>query len=139
MPSTELQELWGGKVERSVDGVTFTRVARVIGVKVPEVTFEKKKTTSLDSAARVNEYRKGMGEPGEFSVTCYYDSVNYGLAADDAAAAHRFYRITLPAGDKFDFKALVQITPPETSELDGVLEYTIGGSVSGAVTFVKVA
>lgn len=135
MAGEELQELWGGKVERSADGAAFTRVGKVIGVKVPEVSFDPKQVTSLDTPDRVHEYRKGFGDPGEFSVTCQYTSDGYDAAMDDQARAATFYRVTLENGDTFEMKVLASATPPEPGELDDTLEFSIKGKVSGAVEF----
>lgn len=129
-------ELWDGTVERSADGVTFTAVAKVLGVKVPQVSFEKKRTTTLDNNVKVHTYKKGFGEPGDFSVTCQYDIAGYTAALADHGRASTFYRVTMSDGSQFECEVLAQVTPPEPTELDGVLEFAIGGPVSGSVDWV---
>ncbi|PJE26813.1 hypothetical protein SAMN06297129_2983 [Pseudooceanicola antarcticus] len=130
-------ELFGGSVERSEDGVTFTPVAKVTGVSVPTLTKNTRQRTTLDSPSKIHEYGEGFAEPGDLSISCLYDRAGFVAAkADEARAGGTFYRITLENGDTFD---CLMITPVvEVSgldQLDADATFTISGKTTGETEF----
>lgn len=133
------QEFFGGSIERSVDGVAFTAVALVRGVKVPEMSVDMQDITTNDNASRVKTYRPKFADPGELSITCKSNDAGLAAAyADQArtlAGSATHYRVTLPSGARWDFETFPTVTPPEWSEVDDELQFTIKGKCSGEIEF----
>jgi hypothetical protein len=135
------RELFGGKVEFSTDGVSYTRVPAVKGVKVPELALETKKRNSLDNTSRINTYRAGWADPGEFSISCWADDGDleqaYTLQARSVAQGVKTsFRITLESGSTWDFECFPMVTPPDAGDVESDLEFSIKGKVSGEIEFV---
>lgn len=130
-------ELWGGSVERSADGLTYTSVAMVTGVSVPTLTKNTRQRTTLDSPSKIHEYGEGFAEPGDLSISCIYSSAGFTAAKEDEArAGGTYYRITLANGDAFDCHMITPVV--ETGGLDSLdadATFTISGKTSGETEF----
>nr|WP_321509480.1 phage tail tube protein [uncultured Celeribacter sp.] len=137
------KEFWGGAVSRSPDGVTFTEIRGVKGVKVPELSFDMKTRKSLDSPDRTVRKRVGWADPGEFEIVIYDDEGDIDAAYADQdrtlSGASTFYRIAFATGKAWEFEAFPTVTPPAPGEVDDDLEFTIKGAVSGLPEFTAAA
>lgn len=131
-------ELWGGTVERSTDGTTFTDVVRVKGIVLPTLSKSKRQITSLDSPTRVHEYKEGFGDPGQLEIRCIYTRDGYQAAlADQARTDSTFYRITLENGDAFTIEGVaVVVETTGLDDLDNIAEFALRMETSGSVGFV---
>ncbi|MGI3166003.1 hypothetical protein [Pseudooceanicola sp. 200-1SW] len=134
-------ELWGGSVERSADGVTYTPIAMVTGVTVPTLTKNTRQRTTLDSPAKIHEYGEGFAEPGDLSISCLYTEAGYVAAkADEARAGGTYYRIILAGGGSWDCHMITPVV--ETGgldQLDSDATFTISGKTSGETEFTPAA
>lgn len=136
---------WGGKVERSLTGVTasFTTIPEAKGLVTPSPTTDYQEVTSLDSIGRTREYVKGLIDPGEITLNCNYTSLGWEQQiADQAASDAIYYKVTLPmlgaqtAGDVFTFRGF----PTAAIQADDVgipIAMTVTIKITGAVTWVK--
>lgn len=134
---------YGAKVERSLDGTTYTEIPECKGVAVPVVETEYLDATSLDSPNGFREYVKGLKDAGIISVPAGYTADGYEQQlADQAADEPVYYRTTMkPApgqetGDRFTFRGFPtpQLEAGAVGELVGM---TISIRTSGDVTWVK--
>jgi|TARA_R110000737_G_scaffold210648_2_gene228297 hypothetical protein len=134
-------ELWGGKVERSPDGLTYSRVAKVTGVSVPTLTKNTRQRTTLDSPAKIHEYGEGFAEPGDLSISCLYTSEGFAAAKEDEArAGGTYYRITLASGDAFDCRMITPVVEVAgLDQLDADATFTLSGKTSGETEFTAAA
>ena len=130
-------ELWGGSVERSTDGTTFTDVAKVKGIVLPTLSKSKRQITSLDSPTRVHEYKEGFGDPGQLEIRCIYTRDGYQAAlGDQARTDSTFYRITLENGDAFIVEGVsVVVEVTGLDELDAIAEFALRMETSGSMQF----
>lgn len=130
-------ELWGGSVERSTDGTTFTDVAKVKGIVLPTLSKSKRQITSLDSPTRVHEYKEGFGDPGQLEIRCIYTRDGYQAAlTDQSRADSTFYRITLENGDAFIVEGVsVVVEVTGLDELDAIAEFALRMETSGSMQF----
>lgn len=103
---------YGGSLERSDDGVTFTRIPEVSGIAIPQTTTEYQDVTSLDSEGGFREYIKGLKDAGEVTVPMRYTADGYEQMVEDQNAADAiYYRATMrpqrdqSTGDVFEFRA----------------------------------
>lgn len=102
---------WGGTLERSDDGVTYTAVPRVRGLVLPKPTQEWVDVTSLDSPNGFREHIPGLQDIGEVTVTCGYTRDGYqAWITDEQATTATYYRGTLANGDIFEFQAYPRAT-----------------------------
>lgn len=133
------KEFFGGEVSRSVDGITFTKIDGVKGVKVPDISLDMKTRKSLDSPERVLRKRPGFADPGDFEITVYNDEGNLDAAYSDQtrtlSGASTFYRVAFGSGTKWEFESYPTVTAPAPGEVDDDLEFTIKGAVSGLPEF----
>ena len=130
---------YGGSVERSADGVTYTEIPEVKGIAVPSITTEYPEVTSLDSPDGFREYIKGLKDPGEITLTAGYTPAGMTQQlADQALAAAAYYRVTLraapsqSAGDVFTFRGFPTPTPVDNGvgePMDMSIQIRITGSV----------
>ncbi|WP_066706966.1 phage tail tube protein [Celeribacter ethanolicus] len=137
------KEFFGGVVRRSPDGLTFTEIRGVKGVKIPELSIDMKTRKSLDSPDRVVRKRPGWADPGEFEIVVYDDEGDIDEAMADQArtlsGASTFYEIEFATGKKWAFESFPMVTPPAPSEVDVDIEFTIKGAVSGLPEFTPAA
>lgn len=134
---------WGGKVERSLEGTTYTSIPEAKGLVTPSPTTEYQDVTSLDSLNRTREFVKGLIDPGEISLSCNYTSLGYEQQiADQAEDDAIFYRVTMPplngqvAGDVFTFRGFP--TPAiESDDVGAPIGMAVTVRITGAVTWVK--
>lgn len=130
---------YGGTVERSADGVTYTAIPEVKGIAVPTITTEYPEVTNLDSPDGFREYIKGLKDPGEITLTCGYTPAGMTQQlADQALPDAAYYRVTLrPApsqstGDRFTFRGFPTPTPVDNGvgePMDMSIQIRITGNV----------
>lgn len=134
---------WGGKIERSLNGTTYTAIPEARGIAVPTPTTEYQDVTNLDSADRTREFVKGLIDPGEITLNCNYTTAGYeqqiGDQAEDEAI---YYRATMPAlagqvtGDVFTFRGFP--TPSIAADDAGApMSMTVTIRITGAVSWTK--
>lgn len=130
-------ELYGGTVERSADGLTFTPVALVTGVSVPTLTRATRQRTTLDSPSKIHEYGEGFADPGDLSISCLYSSAGFAAAKEDEGrAGGTYYRITLENGDIFDCLVITPVVEVGgIDQIDSDATLTISGKTSGETEF----
>jgi hypothetical protein len=134
---------YGGKVERSLNGTTWTDIPEVKGIAVPNITQEFQEVTSLDSEDGFREYVKGLKDAGEISLQAGYTADGYEQQiADQAEDDAIFYRVTMRAqpgqttGDKFEYKGFPTPTL-EAGAVGDVVNMNITIRTTGAVTWTK--
>ena len=127
---------FGGKQERSTDGVEFVKVIGCKGLAIPKVETEYLDATDLDSLDDFREWAKGLKDGGVIEMPCHYSSAGYAQQlADEAAAEPIYYRVTLrPAadqttGDVFEYRGF-----PTPAVESGDLGELIGMMVSVRTT-----
>lgn len=137
MPSTEIIA-FGGVVERSRNGTTWTRIAKVKAFGIPQVNQDFQETTSLDSPDGFREYTKGLKDIGEVTIQASYSPAEYETQlADQAFADPIYYRVTMAksgtqsGGDVATFRGfpVPRITPNglgEVVNMDIVIRTTGG-------------
>lgn len=131
---------FGGSVEVSSDGSTWSAVPEARGIPVPEKTQEYPEVTSLDSTGGFREFIAGLKDPGELSFECNYTEAGMTLIEGlDGVLAH--VRVTFPqqpgqasAGDVFSFRAFLTATPT-ADDVGAPVLMTVQARVSGARTF----
>jgi len=137
------KEFFGGSVRRSPDGVTWTEIRGVKGVKVPDLSIDMKTRKSLDSPERVIRKRAGWADPGEFEIVVYDDEGDIAAAYADQtrtlSGASTFYQIEFASGKMWEFEAFPLVTPPAPGEVDEDIEFTLKGAVSGLPEFTAAA
>lgn len=134
---------YGGTVERSVDGVTWTVIPRCKGIAIPSVETEYVEVTSLDSPDGFREYIKGLRDAGVIALSAGYTADGYEQQlADQAESGAIYYRTTLPVqegqttGDIFEFRGFP--TPmPEGNDVGALVGMTISIRTTGDVTWTK--
>lgn len=141
--TTETGIAWGGKVERSINGTTYTSIPEARGLVTPSPTTEYQDVTSLDSPNRTREFVKGLIDPGEITLPCNYTSDGYEQqVADQAAAEAIYYRVTMPAlagqtaGDVFTFRGFVTVAI-EANDVGAPIAMTLTIKITGAVSWTK--
>lgn len=131
---------YGGTVEVSADGSTFTEVPEAKGIPVPATTQEYPEVTSLSSANGFREFIAGLKDGGEVSFNCGYTSAGYTLISGlDGVLA--YIRCTFPlapnqttTGDVFTFRGFV--TPAiDANDVGAPIGLDVAVRVSGAPTF----
>ena len=129
-------ELWGGTVERSADGVSWTPVAKVIGVGLPKLTKNMRQVTNLDTPSRVHEYREGFADTGDLTIRAFYTEAGYVAAkTDEAAAAGTHYRVTPANGESFTFLCFPTVQITDTDAVDTEWKIEITGKTTGEEEF----
>lgn len=134
---------WGGKIERSDDGTTYTTIPEARGLAVPSPTTDYQDVTNLDSTNRTREFVKGLIDPGEITLNCNYTSAGYEQQiADQAETAAIYYRATMPplngqvTGDVFTFRGYP--TPAiQADDAGAPMSMTVTIRITGAVTWTK--
>lgn len=134
---------FGAIVERSIDGVAFTKIPECKGIAVPTVETDYQDATSLDSPNGFREYVPGLKDAGVISVPCGYTVDGYEQQLADAAVGEPiYYRTTLKkapgqtAGDVFTFRGFP--TPQvEGNDVGALVGMTISIRTTGDVTWVK--
>jgi hypothetical protein len=123
---------YGGKVERSTNGSSWTEIPEVQGIAVPTVTTDFPEVTNLDSPDGFREYIKGMKDAGEISLSCGYTADGYEQQlADEALDDPVYYKVTLRAapgqstGDVFEYRGF-----PTPSLVDNGVGSPIGMTIS---------
>lgn len=141
--STKAIIAYGGTVERSLDGTTFTKIPECNGIAVPMVETEYQEATSLDSPNGFKEYVKGLKDAGVISLSCRYSAAGYEQQlADQAAPGAVYYRTTLkPApnqssGDVFTFRGFPTPGVEQTNTGD-IVGMTVSIRTTGDVTWTK--
>ena len=141
--TTKTGIVWGGKVERSTNGTTYTEIPEARGLVVPSPTTDYQDVTSLDSPNRTREFVKGLIDPGEITLNCNYTTDGYvQQAADQAASGAIYYRVTMPpldaqtTGDVFTFRGFP--TPAiQADDVGAPISMTVTVRITGAVTFTE--
>lgn len=138
---------YGGKQERSLDGVTYASVPGCKGVVVPKAETEYKDVTDLDSVDGFREWLPGLKDAGVIELPCHYTADGYeqqlsDQAASVAAGVPIYYRVTLAVaagqstGDVFEFRGYP--TPSvENNDMGEVIGMTVSIRTSGAPDFTK--
>lgn len=139
--STKQIIAYGGKVERSLNGTTWTSIPEVKGIAVPEVTQEYVEVTSLDSPNGYKEYIKGLKDAGEITLLCGYTSDGYDQMVQDQAANQAiYYRVTMAlapgqtVADEFEYLGY----PTPTLKANGIgeaVDMELKLRITGAPTF----
>jgi hypothetical protein len=91
----------------TTSGGTYTALVGIKSIKPAGLTYGKSKETDLGTAGPVHEYGPGWGEPGEITLTAYYDDVQ--RRALDTIARSRtryFWKLVWPG------KPSGETTPP---------------------------
>ena len=134
---------YGALVERSTDGITYTKIPECKSIAVPAVSTEYLDATSFDSPDQFREYVKGLKDAGEFTVSAGYTANGYEQQiADQASDEPIYYRTTFrPApgqasGDVFTFRAFP--TPSvEGDDVGSLIGMTITLRTSGGLGWQK--
>ena len=143
MPASKTGIVWGGRVERSLNGSTYTSIPEARGLVVPQRTTEYQDVTSLDSDNGDREFVKGLRDNGEIALPCNYTTLGYEQQiADEAAPGAIFYRVTMPrlaaqtAGDVFTFRGFP--TPSiQADDVGAPIGMTVTIKITGSVAWAK--
>jgi len=132
---------YGGTVEVSSDGSTWSEVPECRGIPVPEKTQEYPEVTSLDSPSGYREYVAGLKDGGELSFEANYTEAGMTLI-DGLDGVNAYIRCTFPTqpsqgsqGDVFTFRGYLTATPNAT-DVGAPVTMTINVRVTGARTYV---
>lgn len=143
MPSKQ-RILFGGTVERSLNGTTWTRIEEVTAFGLPAVTTDYQEVTSLDSTGGFKEYVKGLKDVSDISIECGYVTATYETAlSDQALTAPVKYRFTLPretgqatTGDRFTVDAFPTVST-NANAIGEVVTLEISLKVTGGFIWTK--
>ena len=134
---------YGGKVERSTNGTTWTPIPEAKGIAVPVVEQDYQDVTSLDSPNGFREYIKGLKDAGQIEMPCGYTAAGYEQQiADQAAPDAIYYRVTLKpqpdqsTGDQFEFRGF-PVPRLDVGDLGAPVGMTIAIRTTGDVTWTK--
>ena len=135
--------LYGGALERSVNGTTWVPVPEVKSMTLPVITVDYQEVTSLDSPNGFRQYKPGLKDVENITVNCGYTTAAYNQAlADQASGALIHFRATLPledgqtTADVFTWKAYV--TPKVASGAVGeIIGLDIEHKVDGGFTYTE--
>lgn len=133
---------FGGTVEVSSDGSTFSEVPEAKALPVPATTTEYPEVTSLDSTGGFREFMNGLKDAGEVSFQCGYTPAGYALL-DGLDGVKAYWRVTFPlapsqssTGDIFTFRGFV--TPSvDAGDVGAPVNIDATVRISGAPTFTQ--
>ena len=131
---------FGGTVEVSSDGSTYSEVPEAKAIPVPTTTQEYPEVTSLDSAGGFREFIAGLKDAGEVAFQCGYTSAGYALI-DGLDGVLAYVRVTFPqapsqsvGGDEFTFRAF--LTPSvDAGDVGAPINMDVNCRISGAPTY----
>jgi len=98
----------GTKFFRSNDGVTYTRIAKLLDITPAEQTRSSSEKSYLDSDDSFKRFEPGTTDPGELSAILEFDSKDTGQQAlkdDKQTKSNFFYKIEYPDGSYDSFEA----------------------------------
>lgn len=131
---------FGGTVEVSSDGSTYSEVPEARGIPVPEKTQEYPEVTSLDSPNGYREYVAGLKDGGELSFEANYTEAGMTLI-EGLDGVEAYIRVTFPtqpsqtsSGDVFTYRGYLTATPNAT-DVGAPVTMTVNVRVTGARTF----
>ena len=143
MPASKTGIAWGGKVERSTNGTTYTSIPEAKGLVVPQKTTDYQDVTNLDSEDRTREFVKGLIDPGEITLNCNYTTLGYEQQiTDEAASGAIYYRVTFPklgaqtAGDVFTFRGFPTVSI-QADDAGAPIAMAVAIKITGSTSFVK--
>ncbi len=143
--ATKQRIVYGTKNEWSGDGgTTYTDIAEVKSLVIPEISVEYLDATNTDSTGGFREFIAGLNDAGEISITAGYTSdifeTAFGYQSNKTLVK---FRTTLPledgqtsTGDVFEFDGLVS-PQVATNDIGEIIGLNLNIRVSGAPTFTK--
>lgn len=132
---------YGGKVERSLDGTTWTSIPEVKGIAVPQIKQDYVDVTSLDSPNGFREYIKGLKDAGEITLSCGYTTAGFDMLLQDQVAnqaIHYRIKMALAPGQTVQDQFLFLGYPSPTLKSGGpgdVVDIDLQLRITGNVTF----
>lgn len=140
MSESESQTGHGGTFERE-DGTEWTPLAEVISITPPQLSRENVEASHLTSPDKYNEYKKGMKDGGEPTITLAYinDASHHTLKDDLEDEETHNYRVTYPDGSQWEFKGWPSgIAPSEIANNERLTE-EVTFRTTGKPDFTEVA
>ena len=134
---------YGGTVEVSSDGSTFTSIPEPKGIPVPQTETEYPEVTSLDSPNGFREFIPGLKDGGTVSFVIGYTPAGYAILDGLNADTLLTWRCTFPlapsqasTGGTFTFTGYISFAP-DASDVGAPVDVTINIRVSGSPTWTQ--
>jgi hypothetical protein len=120
----------------SADGTTYTAIAEVLDVTMPETTTEKVKVTSYDTDDKQHEYIPGWRDGSDVDVeVIYFKTLHNTLKGFADARAIKFWKITYPDGSSDAWKGFITKFGGGSVPMDDKLVTKMSINLNNKVTY----